>query len=579
MKKLLLLTLLATTIHSFDITVQNYFISNRKQNIQLDIQFDPNEQILKQTLSVSVDNPHASIGQISITPVATKQYLPEFADSKEIFEKNTTVIVPVYIDTDQPLQTNLHVSFLLLPKNIMTEKIINVSFNESTFNESARDTNSISNSLITHHNYETTTNKKSFTESLQNLVQTTDSNWIRLFFAFLLGLLLSLTPCIYPMIPITIGILHSKGQKTLLYSFLGSCCYAFGISTMFACLGLLAAFAGASFGSLLSQPIFVLILVTFIGYMSLTMIEIIDLKIPAFLQRNTNMNSKMHPFISAYLFGLISGSVASPCVSPGLALLLTLVATMGNIFAGFLLLFCFGIGLSTPLIIIGTFSSSMNMIPRAGQWMVEIKKALGFLMLATCLYYLNNILSTFAIGFVIIAYLLFTALFYIIDAQKDFNTNTKTIKSLIGIILLALTVVIGFRTYDQMNQKNHGQVEQGVIWMQDYAQALDSAKNENKLILLDFWANHCTICKAIEKKIFQKNSVWLALTNRIIFVKVNCTHNTNTQASMLKNLFKVFAQPTILIIDPNTQEIVKKWSSEPYSMTPDEFIQAVQKLL
>ncbi len=575
MNKKLLIALFsyATWTNPLNMVVQELQISKQQKQIQLDLALEHSEKILKQTLSVSVDNPHATLGQISINPGATQQYLPEFCNSKEIFDQSTTLLMPISIDTNQPVNPNIHVSFLLLPQNKMTEKIITVSFNELEENE-------------THETYQQHTSnsaaelpsKKSFSESLQNLVQTTESNWIRLLFAFLLGLLLSLTPCIYPMIPITIGILHSQGQKTLLHNFFGSCCYAFGMSTMFAALGLLAAFAGASFGSLLSQPIFVLVLVAFISYMSLTMIGVIDLKIPAFLQRSTNMNSKMHPFLSAYLFGLISGSVASPCVSPGLALLLTIVATMGNIFAGFLLLFCFGIGLSTPLIIIGTFSSSLNMIPRAGQWMVEIKKALGFVMLATCLYYLNNILPTFAINCVITLYLLFTALFYILDAQKDFNSKTKTIKSLLGIILLAFTVVMGFRTYDQMNKKNHVQTEQGVAWMYDYDQAINNAKNENKLILLDFWANHCTICKAIDKKIFQKNVVWDALKDQIIFVKVDCTHSADVHASMLKNLFKVFAQPAILLIDPNTQEIVKKWSSEPYSMTPDEFVQAIQNV-
>ncbi len=572
MKNFLLLTLFATTIHPLEMTIQELSISSQQKNIQLDLLLDDSEKILKQTLSVSIDHPHATLGQVSMTPTAVQHYLPEFCDSKEIFEKSTTLVMPVSVDTDQPLNANLHISFMLLPHSNMTEKIIKLSFNQSE--KSVADN---FQELESPHNYSTEPVKKSFTESLQNLVQTTESNWIRLLFAFLLGLLLSLTPCIYPMIPITIGILHSQGQKSLFHSFLGSCCYAFGMSTMFACLGLLAAFAGASFGSLLSQPIFVLILVAFIGYMSLTMIGVIDLKIPSFLQRSTNMNASMHPFLSAYIFGLISGSVASPCVSPGLALLLTLVATMGNIFAGFLLLFCFGIGLSTPLIIIGTFSSSMNMIPRAGQWMVEIKKALGFVMLATCLYYLNNISSIFVINCITVAYLLFAALFYIIDAQKDFNSNTKTIKSLIGIILLAFAILMGFRTYD-LNNKHQIQTEQGVIWAQDYAQALDSAKNENKLVLLDFWAHHCTICKAIDTKLFHKDFVWNELNNHVVFVKVDCTHSNNTQASMLKNLFKVFAQPAILIVDPNTQEIVKKWSSEPYGMTPQEFVQAIQNL-
>lgn len=568
-----LLLNVACTFHALDMQVQEYQISALQKNIELELNLQDSEQILKQTLSVSVDNPHAKLGQISITPATQQQYLPEFCDSKEILDKQTKILMPVSVDIDKPFQTNLHISFLLLPQSSMIEKIINLSFNESSNHEE-----SITHDSKPQRSYATTPEKKSFSESLQNLVQTTESNWIRLLFAFLLGLLLSLTPCIYPMIPITIGILHSQGQKSLLHNFLGSCCYAFGMSTMFACLGLLAAFAGASFGSLLSQPIFVLVLVAFIGYMSLTMIGIIDLKIPSFLQRSTNMNTSMHPFLSAYLFGLISGSVASPCVSPGLALLLTIVATMGNIFAGFLLLFCFGIGLSTPLIVIGTFSSSLNMIPRAGAWMVEIKKALGFVMLATCLYYLNNILPSLVMNCIITAYLLFSGLFYILDAQKDFNPNSKTLKSFLGILLLAFSVLMGFKTYDQMNAKNQ-QVQQGVVWTQDYAQALQTARNENKLMLLDFWANHCTICKAIDKKIFQKDIVFQSLQDKIVFVKIDCTSNSNAQANMLKNLFKVFAQPTILLINPQTQEIIKKWSSEPYSMTPEEFIQITQEFV
>lgn len=559
-----------------EMTIEEFNISSQQKNINLTLSMDSTERIIKQTLSVSLDNPHTTCAAISVTPNASKQYLPEFSDSKEILENNVILTMPISIDTDKPVNAHLHVSFLLLPTNVMTEKIIPLAFNQPVTYDNSMDATKPTNQNFTGSS--PTHTKKSFTESLQNLVQTTESNWIRLLFAFLLGLLLSLTPCIYPMIPITIGILHSHGKQSLIHNFLGSCAYAFGLSTMFASLGLLAAFAGASFGSLLSKPIFVLVLVAFIGYMSLTMIGIIDLKIPSFLQRSSNMNTKFGPYLSSYFFGLISGSVASPCVSPGLALLLTLVATMGNVFAGFLLLFSFGIGLSTPLIIIGTFSSSMNMIPQAGQWMVEIKKALGFVMLATCLYYLNNILPTIIIAFVIIAYLLFAALFYIIDAQKDFNPKTKTIKSLLGILLLAGSVLMGFRAYDQFNTKHEELNQHGVVWSNDYDQAIIVAQTENKLILLDFWANHCTICKAIEKKLFHKDSVWNALKDKIIFIKVDCTSNSNQLASILKNKFKVFAQPTILIINPKTEEIIKKWSSEPYSMTPDEFIKAVQNI-
>ncbi|HSW75751.1 MAG TPA: cytochrome c biogenesis protein CcdA, partial [Candidatus Saccharimonadales bacterium] len=489
--------------------------------------------------------------------------------------------------TDNLLKTNVHASFLLLPESTMTEKIVAVSFNEPTpTNVSSPQPEPVSSRSSS---YNPAPQKKSITEKLQGIVQNTSSNWIRFLFAFLLGLLLSLTPCIYPMIPITIGILHRNQHTSLFRNFLGSLCYAFGLSTTFALLGLLAAFAGASFGSLLSQPIFVLVLVLFIGYMSLTMIGVIDLSIPSFMQRSVQLGSAFGPFFSAYLFGLISGSVASPCVSPGLALLLTIVATMGHILAGFLLLFVFGIGMSVPLIIIGTFSSSMSALPRAGEWMVEIKKALGFLMLATCFYYLNNILPGALVYALFTVYLLFAALFYIIDAQKNMDKGTKTVKSLLGIILLAACVFMTFKTYEMTQRKNakafmifsknnNVSEQAGVTWVESYNQALSIAQTENKLVLLDFWANHCTICKAIDKKIFQTDVVAQGLGSRIVFVKVDCTYNSDEQASQLKTKFKVFAQPAILIINPHTQEVMKKWSSEPYSMTPEEFVDAVQSV-
>lgn len=562
-------------LQSLDMSVQETTISAQQKNINLKLSLADSEHILKQTLSVSLDNPNASCGTITITPTASKKYLPEFSETKDVLEKDVTISIPVQTSLDQPIQTLVHVSFLLMPESTMMEKLIPLSFNQA-------DLSSMTHSTAPTSHYSTATptkEKKSLTDSIQDLVQNPASSiWIRLLFAFLLGLLLSLTPCIYPMIPITIGILAHGEKKSLLQNFFGSLCYAFGVSTTFAFLGLLAAFAGASFGSLLSQPVFIIFLVLFIGYMSLTMIGIVDLKIPSFLQRNTQLTSAFGPYLSVFIFGLISGSVASPCVSPGLALLLTIVATMGNVFAGFLLLFLFGIGLSTPLIIIGTFSSSMTMLPRAGQWMVEVKKGLGFFMLATCLYYLNNILSATMISWILVALILFAALFYIIDAQKDFDPKIKTIKSFFGIALLAISVVMSFKAYDQMHKLPINTPEQGVIWEEGYEQALQKAQAENKYIMLDFWANHCTICKAIDKKIFHQNSVKNGLQEQFVFVKVDCTTSANQEANHLKQQFQVFAQPAILIVRPNDQKVLKKWSSEPYSMTPDQFIKAAQSV-
>ena len=405
--------------------------TSQQKKLIFSFDFDNDEMILKQTIIVTSDSPYAVLSQISFSNPAIKKFLPAFQDSKEIFDKNFTISTTATSQTTDNVKTKVYISYLSLLNNRTEEKTFELVWNSG-------DLKATSDQVAVKQKYHQQSNisKKSYLELFQNIIKTTNNSWIRILFIFFLGLLLSLTPCIYPMIPITIGILHRQEKRSLIYNFLGSMCYAIGLSTTFAIMGLLAALAGASFGNLLSQPIFVSFLIIFIGLLSLSMIGIIEIPMPSFMKNNNVVKSEYGTFVSAFLFGLISGTIASPCVSPGLALVLTIVATIGNVLTGFWLLFVFGIGLSVPLILIGTFSSSLNILPSAGQWMIEIKKAIGFVMLATCFYYLNNIVSISFMVWLFVAYLLFVAMFYILDAQKSFDKKSKTIKSLVGIILL-----------------------------------------------------------------------------------------------------------------------------------------------
>lgn len=563
---------MSNIIQPLQITLTQEEKRPQEKNLAITFHLEQKELILKQTLKITSDSPHATLSNFSFSQSATKQFLPEFKDSKEVFDQTFTVNMIATCSTTDHVKTKLYITYLPLPQNKMEEKTF-----EITWNSNQSQTHTIPSTITHKYHQDQTKGKRSYLESFQNIIQTTESPWIRIFFIFLLGLLLSLTPCIYPMIPITIGILHRNGKKSVMHNFLGSICYAVGLATTFAVMGLLAALAGASFGNLLSQPIFVIVLTLFIGFMSLSMIGIVDLPIPAFMKNNATVNSAFGPFLSAFLFGLLSGSFASPCVSPGLALVLTIVATIGNVFAGFWLLFAFGIGMSIPLIIIGTFSTSLQMLPRAGMWMVEVKKALGFVMLATCFYYLSNILSPYMISWVLVMYLTFAALFYILDAQKSIDNQTKTIKSLVGIILLAFAIFMGYRASGN-NHISTTNTEQGVTWAKNYETGLAQAKEQHKLLLLDFWANHCTICKAIEKKLFHKQIVAQGLDSEIVFVKVDCSSSHNHEASNLKHQFMIIGQPAILIINPENETILKQWSSEPYNMTPKEFVQAVKNI-
>lgn len=575
-KALLLLCFYYTaSLHAVSFSSSIDDTSATHKTITINCTLEDNEVILANSLHASIDHRHLTVSKPTIDIPAVKKYLPEFKQKKQFYDQNFNVTITVECHNQKsPIDAILHLSYLSTLKSSILDVQIPVSFDFSAQNNEDSIDQQKTSSMAIPKELKVEKENASWTATMQNMVEQTKSPWAQLLFALLLGLLLSLTPCIYPMIPITIGILHSQGRKSLFHDFLGSLSYACGLATTFACLGLLATVAGSSFGSLLSNPPFVVSLVLFIGYMSLTMIGILDMYIPSFMKGEVKLYRNLGPFAAAYLFGAISGTIASPCVSPGLALLLSIVATLGSKILGFLLLFAFGIGLSIPLIIIGTFSNSLYLLPKSGMWMVEIKKALGFFMLATCFYYLSNILPVAIVYWLFTGFTLFTAYFYL---QSTDSTPYKKLYTVIGIVMISLSVLMATKSYEKTFYNNTVIHHASVDWQESYAIALDQAKENNRLLLIDFWANHCTICKAIDKKVFHNDLFNTTLADKITFVKVDATHSNNPDYVQLREQYKVYAQPTILLVDPTTETVLKKWTSEPYSMTIEDFIQEILK--
>lgn len=550
------------------------------QTLSISLGLQQDESIFSNSLHFSTDHPDFKIEQITVKAEFEDRYLPQFKENHNMYSNSFAVdaVIQQTGSSVQSLDQNLCINFQTYPDLKMEEHTIPVSSLSSSKKGFQTQNLSYSNNSTKHARTHSSAmkEKQSFLSFIQDLTQNTDSLWMKILLAFLLGLLLSLTPCIYPMIPITIGILHQSGKKSLWHNFLGSFSYAAGLSTTFATLGLLAAFAGASFGSALSNPIFVLFIVTFLGYMSLTMIGVVDMYTPGFMKGGAQMNSKLGPFLSTFLFGLISGTIASPCVSPGLAMLLTIVATMGSYLFGFALLFMFGIGMSTPLMLIATFSNSMNFLPQSGMWMVEVKRMLGFMMFLMCFYYLNNVVPFPILIWFIALYILTVAIYYIVSAQS--SQDHKTIKSFLGIGLLGITILLGFKIYESNFAKNEPKITVKTPWVKSYDDALKQARNEGKAVLLDFWANHCSICKAIDYKVFQNERFIRATEDTVVLHKVDCTHSTKEIKKMTEQ-YKVYAQPVILLINPSNEEVLKQWTSEPYSMPIDTFVQEIEESL
>lgn len=405
----------------------------------------------------------------------------------------------------------------------------------------------------------------SWLSSFLTIATQSDSLVTRLSIVLLIGILMSLTPCIYPMIPITAGILQAQGSTSLLMNFLLALSYTVGIATTFATLGLMAAFAGQAMGSLMTNPFFILPLVALLIYLALSMIGLYDMYTPSFLRPRQQAVSG-GSFISAFIFGLISGIVASPCLSPGLICLLCIVTTLQSKFLGFLMLFVFGIGLSIPLLIIGTFSGSLNVLPRAGMWMVEIKKLFGYVMLGMCLYFLNYIVPPFWMALLIISFLIIVALIFFRYATQIHSRLWRLLYITFALACLGGIVLFVFNAYQQYTYAAHNP---SYAWHTDYQQAKEEARTQNKKLFVDIGAPFCSICKAIDATLFSNTLVQEALDTAAICVKID---GSDTKNQELLTQYHVLGFPTVLLLNPDDGTVIKKWGPELYGMEPQNFI-------
>jgi len=202
--------------------------------------------------------------------------------------------------------------------------------------------------------------------------------------AYFGGLLVTLTPCTYPMIPITAGVIGSSnigGDK--FRGFLLSLCYVTGMAITYAALGVFAAATGSFFGIINSNPWTYLIIGLIVLLMGLSMLDIFRLPFiaPAFSVQAGGVPG-------VFLTGLFSGFIAGPCVVPVVGVLLAYVASTGNMILGGLLLFVFAFGMGAVLLVVGTFSGLVASIPRSGKWMIAVKKTMGFIMILMTEYFL-----------------------------------------------------------------------------------------------------------------------------------------------------------------------------------------------
>lgn len=205
---------------------------------------------------------------------------------------------------------------------------------------------------------------------------------------FIAGVVTSLTPCIYPMIPITAAVIAgSAGERsTRARTVLLTLTYVLGLALLYSIMGLIAGMTGSLFGTVASNPWARFAIGNLLLVFALAMLDVIPVSAPrGLLERVSRLGGGSYPAV--FLLGATSGIVAAPCGAPAFAAVLTYVSTTHSALLGFLYLFVFSVGMTTLLMLVGFFSGTAAILPRSGTWMVWVKRIAGVLLIAMAEYY------------------------------------------------------------------------------------------------------------------------------------------------------------------------------------------------
>lgn len=380
-----------------------------------------------------------------------------------------------------------------------------------------------------------------------------------LLFVFLAGIFTSFTPCIFPMIPITLAVLgNHSNERSRLQNFITSCVYVLGIATTYSVLGLIAAESGSVFGASLGSPLVLSVVCVIFLAMSLSMYGLYEFQVPAFI-RNSLGNSKQKKNLGgAYLTGMFAGIVASPCVGPVLVAILTYVASTQNRVIGFFYLFFYALGLGLIFIVLGLSNQFSKFLPRSGGWMNSMKFILGSLMLGAFYYYLDLLLpnrwfdGAFGIGLVIVAsvYGAFIASYGKTPLQHVRKGVMQAVLFVgIGYIALAVFDLRPYLRNRMISGDSLNQTSQALNWQPYSAAAVAQAAKDRKPVIIDFWADWCAACHELEEHTFTDPRI-RALAANFVLLKFDAT-KTTPELKALKEKYSIMGLPTLIFYNPN----------------------------
>lgn len=364
---------------------------------------------------------------------------------------------------------------------------------------------------------------------------------------FIFGLALNLTPCVYPVIPLTVGYFGGQSGRNKGSTFIMALFYVIGIALIFALLGLISGLAGKQWGFLFQNTWFVVVISMVILAMAASMFGAFEITVPAWL--STSLGKSREGTIGSFVMGLTVGVVIAPCAAGIIIGLVGLVAKLGIVGKGTLLFFVMGLGLGLPYLILATFSGLLAKIPQSGMWMVWIRKFFGILLIGVAVYFLlpqmKHVYDLQGFLFGILA--LFGGLLLgFLDHAPGYTRNFKIGRAVFGVLLMLLGI---FMT----NRAIHSEPP-AIQWVHYESGNVADLQRPGTPVIIDFYADWCAPCKQMDRETFEYDGV-VNKAKQFTMIKVDCTA-PDERVRAFMNKYNVTGMPTFIFLKPDGTEVV-----------------------